>query len=549
MSNEERIAALEKKLLEYEKRFEEQRKQFEMEKNEQIGQYNRQFEIYQKNYDEAIAANTGLSQQNDKLVAQLDYISGNKSNVTSFFDICKESAKNRGRELNFDDDGAIISNKRHKLDSNGQTKAAEESNGNNANDEMETDGGSDDRKDKNSSGEADAPKEIGVNDVENNDKQSKGGGGNDDKNGGHTSTGGFTPFGNSINAGNMIQVTYKPDKKAKANMVKPIHVQCAKGGFEALNAVLQRGVGRGNFTIDQRTGPNVKIFPKNENTAKAVVELLNEKQYGHHTFKKSGERKKAYLLKGLHEIDVDIVRKSLIAAGLPQNTTVKNYQSGHQKKFPELHHKKFYMVVVDGSVNEKIIERIDSIYGVKISMEKMKSTGAVQCKNCQQYHHTAGSCNHNYRCVKCTEKHLPGKCKLNENPNIQVKCVLCNGPHTANNRNECEYYKKKVAPFVSAKTNKAREEDKKKWSEIVATNQGASGSKMATENKNEKKFATVKTNVKSTPNVRVSPSTNGKNSDTNIDFASLIGTFTQAIENQNKMILLLFDKLNANNNV
>lgn len=68
---------------------------------------------------------------------------------------------------------------------------------------------------------------------------------------------------------------------------------------------------------------------------------------------------------------------------------------------------------------------------------KLKTTNyALQCYNCQSFGHSSRICNIPRRCVKCTESHLIGQCKVskdNDTPN--PTCCNCNGPHPANYRN------------------------------------------------------------------------------------------------------------------
>lgn len=74
----------------------------------------------------------------------------------------------------------------------------------------------------------------------------------------------------------------------------------------------------------------------------------------------------------------------------------------------------------------------------------MKTSGIVQCKNCQLIGHTSRFCFHQYRCIKCTDSHSPGKgqCKLdNGNNKLAPKCVNCLGEHIASSYN-CPYIKK-----------------------------------------------------------------------------------------------------------
>lgn len=74
-----------------------------------------------------------------------------------------------------------------------------------------------------------------------------------------------------------------------------------------------------------------------------------------------------------------------------------------------------------------------------VKYEFMRKPALTQCKKCQRFFHAASQCYMPYRCVKCTDKHNPGNCPLDQSNNkLKRKCVNCNGywtiqPTTPNN--------------------------------------------------------------------------------------------------------------------
>lgn len=89
--------------------------------------------------------------------------------------------------------------------------------------------------------------------------------------------------------------------------------------------------------------------------------------------------------------------------------------------------------------SDENIERIYNIKGilsmlVKIEAIKVKSERVIQCKNCQQYGHSASFCGKQPRCVKCASKHLSQDCPWPKRV-INPKCVNCGATgHPANYR-------------------------------------------------------------------------------------------------------------------
>jgi hypothetical protein len=82
----------------------------------------------------------------------------------------------------------------------------------------------------------------------------------------------------------------------------------------------------------------------------------------------------------------------------------------------------------------------------KIDPKRKRPT---QCLKCQSWGHSARNCGRDYRCVKCTSIHEPGKCSRTTREGT-AKCVNCDGDHPANSR-ECP-----VFITYAAKTSKRR---------------------------------------------------------------------------------------------
>lgn len=72
-----------------------------------------------------------------------------------------------------------------------------------------------------------------------------------------------------------------------------------------------------------------------------------------------------------------------------------------------------------------------------IVFERRKTSGVLQCKNCQHFKHSANNCARQFRCVKCVDAHAPGQCPTDNMPAENRRlptCVNCNSNHPANYR-------------------------------------------------------------------------------------------------------------------
>jgi hypothetical protein len=99
------------------------------------------------------------------------------------------------------------------------------------------------------------------------------------------------------------------------------------------------------------------------------------------------------------------------------------------------------------------------IAGISVRVERLHSTApTTQCTNCQGFGHLDTYCKRHSRCRLCSEYHLTSahycntcKKKGGPCPHLEVKCVNCRGPHTANSK-ECESLLAIKNPTLSTNT-------------------------------------------------------------------------------------------------
>lgn len=125
------------------------------------------------------------------------------------------------------------------------------------------------------------------------------------------------------------------------------------------------------------------------------------------------------------------------------------------------------------------------------------------------------------RCVKCTENHLPGQCKLNSADNtVKPKCINCKGEHAANNATECPHFKRAIENKKNQNTNKETGTQK---TAKKSTTQGKSS--YAT---------TVKKN--SNKNTKQSENTKTTNGEQGYDINEMVKCFNENQKAMNAMI-------------
>lgn len=105
-----------------------------------------------------------------------------------------------------------------------------------------------------------------------------------------------------------------------------------------------------------------------------------------------------------------------------------------------------FLLELNPNTNNKEILSLSSIFHTKLKVKlpyKTKS-GPPQCRNCQNYGHTANYCHHPSRCVKCGGDHRTKICTKNKTS--LAKCALCMGNHTSNYKG-CQIFKALLKPL------------------------------------------------------------------------------------------------------
>lgn len=252
---------------------------------------------------------------------------------------------------------------------------------------------------------------------------------------------------------------------------QPIHVRIGDEGYLALHNVLQGLLGNDKFiTNHMKATQAARIHPADVESSKKIIQILTDKGYEFHSFKARDERSKCFILRGLNGVrNAEAIRVALIEAGFPENTDVIPHITGFQKSNPEMKHNTLYRVVTSNKLDEKILGEIDALFSLKIKFEKIKGKKVVQCKRCQGFFHSASGCHHAYKCVKCNEKHEIGQCARDINPELPIRCVNCDGAHTANNLNECKYFKENIMPILNKKMGGNNKNQKQKVNPRVSS--------------------------------------------------------------------------------
>lgn len=246
------------------------------------------------------------------------------------------------------------------------------------------------------------------------------------------------------------------NKHRGANQVTPIQIEPLDNDKKAeIIAGLNEAAGFGNYKwMQKRFSTSPKLFCNNNDTKNKIKNWLTRHGVQFNTFADETNRLKAFIVRGIccgtDDENIESIKTELAAHGVQSGYEVGRFITGRQKH-AEHEINILYKIIVPHQFDESVLRQIRTIgvFGVKI--EKMQRTNVVQCRKCQRFAHTANQCFYAYRCVKCSETHLPGNCPRNNNTSIPVSCINCNENclqhigHSANQYASCAFYKQKFS--------------------------------------------------------------------------------------------------------
>lgn len=217
-----------------------------------------------------------------------------------------------------------------------------------------------------------------------------------------------------------------PEKKIRPP--KPVFVDC---NYEvALNYINNTSI---NVKPKLRLkGPNTtQFFCASADDKAELIKMLKEKQLKYHTFTEPSDRNEVFIL-----------RDFIIKAELPEileNIQAEGINATNVTLFTEKFEKPVYLVHFSkGSINiNTLIHQYKSVGHCLVKWEKLSRTkkAPTQCHRCQTWGHTANNCGRDFRCIKCTKVHAPGRLNCDRKTREGVpKCVNCDGEHPANHQ-------------------------------------------------------------------------------------------------------------------
>lgn len=203
------------------------------------------------------------------------------------------------------------------------------------------------------------------------------------------------------------------------------------------------------FTLKLNSNKELEIVTNSKEDKLKVLDSLKNtiEKLEYHTFTEKEDKNLIYVLKKHYYVDPTDMLHLLQSNDCPatsvqflnNNPENPSYTVNFPKNSVNLIVLRSQFKVIDHSV-------------VKWENFNNKKKKITQCHKCQRFGHTARNCGHSYRCVKCTDDHLPGQCSRTTKEG-NPSCINCKKDHAANN-SKCEVliaYKEKLEKLKKTK--------------------------------------------------------------------------------------------------
>lgn len=263
----------------------------------------------------------------------------------------------------------------------------------------------------------------------------------------------------SVNTNNTVPKANKTKPKAmitkKSKRPPPI---IAYGlPVKTLTAAIPQSLS--NYTLKKVNNNCTHVLTDSTVDHQSMKEILKNEKVSFHTYTPREDRRTNLVLRNLcssyNETDVFNAINDLQLNIMLKSVTQFATEKSRREKNPL----KMWLVQLEPGSDVEALLKSTKLLHQMVYFEHRQTKGISQCHNCQHFGHSSTNCSRPYRCVKCTNTHLPKECALEtlrKESSIPVmpKCVNCQQDHAANYRG-CPAYLRYIN-IKAEKINAAR---------------------------------------------------------------------------------------------
>lgn len=226
------------------------------------------------------------------------------------------------------------------------------------------------------------------------------------------------------------------DNSAKANLPKnkPPPILTSRLDIKAMVINMEQKLGHRNFHFRPAAKGDTSIITQSDEDFKATIELLKSSDIDGHAYTLKSERKLNVILRNLcpsyDELDIE---RGIIESQIDVRIhKIERYSTAKSKRQEyELNLWHIQLEPHSDLVSLLALKTLLNQRGIRF--ERMRRQDITQCRNCQDFNHSAINCFRKYRCVKCLTDHKHGECT--KSATEPVGCINCGSTnHPANYR-------------------------------------------------------------------------------------------------------------------
>lgn len=222
------------------------------------------------------------------------------------------------------------------------------------------------------------------------------------------------------------EVPPTPSATTRGKTVKPPPIHVSDMSLSNAIALLKTAEGiKKDFILRQHSDSNLTIQTSKLESFYTVKTILSEANAHFFSFTPKNLKHKNVILKGIQgDFSTEDLINEINELNLPNTTIHKLTKITFDKKKPDLFH---FLVQLTHDSNPSLLMKVPSLAYQNVKWEPLRKNQMYQCRKCQRLGHTSTNCNLGYRCVKCSDKHGPGECKLQAelSDKNQLYCVNC----------------------------------------------------------------------------------------------------------------------------
>lgn len=176
-----------------------------------------------------------------------------------------------------------------------------------------------------------------------------------------------------------------------------------------------------------------------------LIEFLKQRGYKFHTYCPVSERRVDIVVKGLPHDDInygnEIIMEEFKKWGFnPISARLINQPRDENAQLNGFAN--WHISLPNGTNTESLFKQKHRIGQCIVRIESLKKRSIVQCYNCLRFHLTATNCFHSTRCLICAGPHKANQCT--QGKMVKPKCANCGNDHVATNLGKCQAYEKIV---------------------------------------------------------------------------------------------------------